>query len=100
MILKNPTDKDVSITFKGIARTIPAGEKMQVDSDLAAFWIRTHEFLIADMDVVEPFVPTTFPTDEPAEEAPEVKEEEAAPEPEEAPAPKPSFFKSRKTAKK
>lgn len=41
----NPTESEVSITIKGIGKSIAAGETEEVSTEFAETWKATHQFL-------------------------------------------------------
>jgi hypothetical protein len=76
MILRNPTENDVSAQILGTAYTIPAGGELSIDSTAGRMWVREiHQFL----EVVEDSAPAA-----PAVVEEEIAEEEEAPAEEES----------------
>ena len=45
-LLQNPTDNDITIIYKAPkSYTIKAGGELEVDDDVARFWLKLHPFL-------------------------------------------------------
>lgn len=80
MIVKNPTDKDIEMTFKGIVYKVAAnGSLKNVPSDVADDWkTRTHEFIIVEPDTVASTPKVEVKKEESVEVKAEVKEEVVA----------------------
>ena len=50
MILYNPTDKDISITYTGTQYSVKANSTVNLPDDAGEFWQKVHEFLIKETD--------------------------------------------------
>lgn len=78
MKLYNPTDTEVSITYKGTTKSISAGGSIEgLTPEFAGFWVKTHEFLVpietkVEVEVKKPVEPVKEETEEEVVE--EVKE--------------------------
>lgn len=48
MILSNPLERDVAITYRGIPYTIEAGKSLDLPDDVAEHWLSIHAFLEVD----------------------------------------------------
>lgn len=92
MILRNPTDNELSVQIKGRTYTLPARETISLPEEDGRAWLRLHGFLLEEEEKavqpepteqvapVEPVVEpeptadiTTAPTDIVTEEKPEPK---------------------------
>lgn len=58
MKIKNPTDSDIEIQFKGIKYSVPAnGELNSVPEEVAKFWKTSiHEFIVISKDSTDAVV--------------------------------------------
>lgn len=54
MIVKNPTDKDVSIVIGGVTYTVEAGGETSVSEAVATKWVGTHAFLSLSQETGKP----------------------------------------------
>lgn len=76
MILKNPTDTEVSITVKGITKTIAPFGTIEVSQEFGNAWLSVHKFLQSDsLEVSVDQEETVEEELEIEEESVEVKEE-------------------------
>lgn len=48
MVLSNPTDQVLKITFKGIDYEIEAESTLDVDDAVGKHWLKIHEFLTVE----------------------------------------------------
>ena len=51
MILKNPTENDIAITYKGAEYSVSAMGEVSVPEVVGAHWKKIHSFLIESEDV-------------------------------------------------
>ena len=75
--LGNPTDKEITVKYKGTEYTLPANGELEVAETVATFWISIHSFLSISEGKVVQETPKS-----PVEDSPIVEEgpkEEAAP---------------------
>ena len=74
MIIKNPTDKDVSISIKGVEHTVKAMEQTEKSAEIASAWVKIHQFLQVS-ESSAPVVKDTPTVSTVSTKAPEKKEE-------------------------
>ena len=76
MKITNPTNKEISVQYKGIVYTIPAsGSISGIKDDVANYWkTMIHEFIQVSEDEITPVQTEVAPvTDEVKEEPKEIK---------------------------
>ncbi len=87
MILRNPTDSDLTIKFNGIEYSLGANAEKEIPDDVAVYWrTKLHQFLqvvkpeVKEVEVVvkEPKKEEEKEEDKKEEELPEVKPKKEA----------------------
>lgn len=96
MIIKNPTDQDIKIAFKGKEYSVEAnGSTGELSDDVIDFWKSIHSFLLVEGEVKVEEVEEPVEVVEEIKEVEEVVEEEVVEE-----VKKPKAKKAKKVTKK
>lgn len=75
MILRNPTDHDVSIGIGGVEYSVEAGGTVSVPQAVGVQWVRTHAFLENEAEAADEVVEAPAAVEEEEEGEEEASEE-------------------------
>lgn len=53
MILRNPTDQEVSMQYLGLPYSVEAESTVEVEDNVGAHWLKIHEFLVVEGESTE-----------------------------------------------
>lgn len=74
MILRNPTDNNISVQIRGSKYDLPARESISVSDEVGKYWLTLHAFLI--IEEKKAIKEESDKSDKPKEKKEEKKEEE------------------------